>query len=133
MIKYAVAPSSFRLLFGLLALVVLLDLAMVVIDAGRVLDDVRLVLALVIWLGVMFDNKASYFVFYTLVTISIYGTLVLMVIELANSKGHAIAHPTFWLGTVVAVVLLVLAYRLMGRDEIKHLYIREKTGPGAAV
>lgn len=128
MIKVGAAPASFRFLMGLLALVVLVNLLMVVIDAGRVLDDVRLVLSLAILLGVFFDSRASYYVVYTLVTISIYGVLVLMVIELANSKGHAIGQATFWLGSVVALVLLVLAYRLMGKDAIKRLYLTGAPG-----
>lgn len=123
MIDFTTAPKPLKIVLSLLALIFLMHVLSIFLEDQHVLDIVRAVFSGLILLGMFYRNKGTYYVVYTLVTISIYGTFAIMIIQLADTKGAAFSTVAFWVATLLMFVPLVIVYRYMGKDEVKSVYV----------
>ncbi len=122
MIKFSTAPAALKIILMLLVLMFLMNVLAVFITRYSTLDIVRTIISSIILLSIFYRRMAAYYVFCTLITVSLYGTFALMLIRLAETQGGAFALVSFWIATLLIFVPLVIVYRLMGRNEVEASY-----------
>ena len=122
MIKFSTAPAALKIILILLVLMFLMNVLAMFLTRYSVLDIIRTIMSGVILLIIFYRKMAVYYAFCTLITVSIYGTLAIVLIRLAETKGGAFSLPSFWIATLLIFVPLIIVYKLMGRNEVEASY-----------
>ena len=115
-------PTSLKVIFGFLLLIFVLKILGIVLGGNLIINLSQLIIVGAILVGMYFRSKIAYYVFYIFITISIYGTLAIALIQSLNTKGKILSDPIFLVTILFTLIPLVVIYKLMGRDEVKMQY-----------
>ena len=115
---------SIKIILGYLTLILVLKTVGIVMGGNVPSNISQIIVTGLITAGMYFRVSAAYYLFYIFITISLYGTAAVALIESMTSKGSVLSDPAFIASILLTLIPLVLLYKLMGREEVKAHYVR---------